>query len=659
MDEIARAFPSLIRIELATEPDFTLGPLRIRPSRREVEAAGTRHFLQRRVMQVLVALAHPTAEVVSQDELIRRCWGGLSVGEDAIGRCVGQLRRFAAQWAEPPFWIETIAGVGYRLDSAAAATSEAAPTPAGREAPAWRGARGPAALAGAALLAAALAAAWVGLGPRPKPAALPLTRVAVLPLQTLSPGQGVRSLADNISDEMLAVLSANQIEAVSGVDARGLRDASHDREAEKLGVGLLVDGSIQEEGQTSRVSVRLDDALTHVTLWSADYRRDAAEPADLAMEVSAKVGDIVEMAEFARTSSPGLKGDAALSAMLEAHDLIRSNRRDAWARLLQLTQYLVAAAPDFAFGHSMLGLANAYAVRWNVMPQQRPALAATARREASRALVLDPHDAGAYFTLGIVAPTYREKDAILLKGLAMGGHPRAPFGAVNNTEAGLLQSVGRLQDSLPYAQRALALDPLSPPKTSNLAWWYATMGQTAAAEELLDEGLKRWPGHRNIRGSRLHVLAFYGAPGEAMAVLDDPTQRPADLAPQTATVWRTFLDARRSASRKRSARTAQSIARAADVGDIDPGIAAMMLSSLGEVNLAFKATDKAFTGQDDDPSFLFTPSTAAMRRDPRFMPLAARLGLVEYWRGTGKWPDFCTGPRPEVDCRAAVARAGV
>lgn len=659
MDEIARAFPSLARIELAREPDFTLGALRIRPSRREVEAAGARHFLQRRVMQVLVALAHPTTEVVSHDELIRRCWGGLAVGEDAIGRCIGQLRRFAAQWSEPPFAIETIAGVGYRLDSTAGAKPLPGPAPAVRAA-LWRSGRGRAALAGAALLVTAAVAAWVGLVPLwPRPAAPPLTRVAVLPLQTLSPGQGARSLADNISDQMLAGLSANQVEALSGVDAAGLRDAARDAEAERLGVGLLVDGSVQEDGETSRVSIRLEDARTHVTLWSADYRRDTKQAADLGTEVAAKVADIIEIAEFARTNPPPLEDDTALSALLETHDLLRANRRDTWARLLELTQRVVAIAPGFAFGHSTLGLANAYAVRWNVMPQQSPAMAATSRRESYRALAIDPHDAGAYFTLAVLARSYREKDAILSKGLAAHGHPAPPLGALNTREASLLQSVGRLRDGLPFSQRALALDSLSPPKTSNLIWGYATVGDMAAARDLLDQGLKRWPNHRNIRQTRLNILTFYAPPAEAIAVLDDPAKRPAELAPREVAVWRSFLEAKRSASRKPSPRTTQSIARAADAGEIDPGMAAMMLSSLGDVGLAFREADQAFGGQDDDPSFLFTPSTAAMRRDPRFMPLAARLGLVDYWRGTGKWPDFCTGPHREVDCRAALARAGV
>jgi hypothetical protein len=31
-----------------------------------------------------------------------------------------------------------------------------------------------------------------------------------------------------------------------------------------------------------------------------------------------------------------------------------------------------------------------------------------------------------------------------------------------------------------------------------------------------------------------------------------------------------------------------------------------------------------------------------MRTDPAFLALATRLGLVQYWRDTGRWPDFCT-----------------
>jgi DNA-binding response OmpR family regulator len=71
---------------LAGEEDFQLGDILVRPSLREAEANGAKESLEPRVMQVLVALARANGAVVSRDELIRQCWGGRIVGEDAINR---------------------------------------------------------------------------------------------------------------------------------------------------------------------------------------------------------------------------------------------------------------------------------------------------------------------------------------------------------------------------------------------------------------------------------------------------------------------------------------------------------------------------------------------------------------------------------------------
>jgi len=36
--------------------------------------------------------------------------------------------------------------------------------------------------------------------------------------------------------------------------------------------------------------------------------------------------------------------------------------------------------------------------------------------------------------------------------------------------------------------------------------------------------------------------------------------------------------------------------------------------------------------------------------------LAQRLGLVDYWRSTGHWPDFCAEPGLPYDCKAVAAK---
>ena len=120
-------------VDLASEPDFELGNLRVSPSTREIFAPSGRELLEPRVMMVLTALAAAGGHTVSREALIDRCWDGLIVGDDAINRVIGRLRKLAA--ASGAFEIETITKVGYRLrESGAVRPSgagqvEAAPAP--------------------------------------------------------------------------------------------------------------------------------------------------------------------------------------------------------------------------------------------------------------------------------------------------------------------------------------------------------------------------------------------------------------------------------------------------------------------------------------------------------------------------------------------------
>ena len=53
---------------------------------------------------------------------------------------------------------------------------------------------------------------------------------------------------------------------------------------------------------------------------------------------------------------------------------------------------------------------------------------------------------------------------------------------------------------------------------------------------------------------------------------------------------------------------------------------------------------------------LFRPQMRSVRNDPRFIALAARLGLLAYWQNAGIWPDFCLDPALPYDCRAEAAK---
>ncbi|HWY64333.1 MAG TPA: winged helix-turn-helix domain-containing protein, partial [Rhizomicrobium sp.] len=91
----------------------------VSPSRLEVSRAGLHETLEPRIMQVLVALYQADGKVVSRDELIARCWEGRVVGEDAITRAIGRLRRLSETDDGASFVIETIPKIGFRLVAAA------------------------------------------------------------------------------------------------------------------------------------------------------------------------------------------------------------------------------------------------------------------------------------------------------------------------------------------------------------------------------------------------------------------------------------------------------------------------------------------------------------------------------------------------------------
>jgi DNA-binding winged helix-turn-helix (wHTH) protein/tetratricopeptide (TPR) repeat protein len=101
-------------IRLTGEPDFAIGDLVVRPSRGELVHVHGAERVEPRLMQVLVALAQANGGTVSRQELIARCWGGLSVSPDAVNRVISLLRHLL-EASGTGARIETLTRIGYRL----------------------------------------------------------------------------------------------------------------------------------------------------------------------------------------------------------------------------------------------------------------------------------------------------------------------------------------------------------------------------------------------------------------------------------------------------------------------------------------------------------------------------------------------------------------
>jgi tetratricopeptide (TPR) repeat protein len=319
-----------------------------------------------------------------------------------------------------------------------------------------------------------------------------------------------------------------------------------------------------------------------------------------------------------------------------------------------LLRRIVKRNPRFA--HGWAELARASEIEAHDLP---PDQAAPARQEAwtaaERALRLDPKIAVAYVALADMIPAAHhlgEREDLVEKGLSL-----APdHASLNHRQAWLLAQAGRLRESLAYTQRCEALDPLRPDFARELALLLAGEGRLAEAREMIDRAAQTWPDDDDVRGARIEFEARYGAPDRAIGLLDDPRSRPATWENPVVDDWRRFILARRSRDPAQVGAYARDVLARLAAGRMDLSDAVLRLNSLGATDGAFAAIARSPPTDAFDTEVLFatSPGGAGMWRDPRFMPLAAKLGLVDFWRRSGKWPDFCDAPDRPYDCRTAI-----
>jgi DNA-binding winged helix-turn-helix (wHTH) protein/TolB-like protein len=641
MDQVSSAFPSLGRIELAREADFILGPLKVRPSRREVMAAGSHHILQRRVMQVLVALARPTSEVVSHAELIRRCWGGLAVSEDAIGRCIGQLRRFAEQWPEPPFQIETIAGVGYQLKAGSGGMEPSEASPEHLHRGRWRSR----AVLATAVLATMAAGMWLLIrAPGAEPAQRPT--VAVTPFRLLAGDRTSAGFAARVSDELVELLNENGVRTTSaGAGRRG---------------DLTLGGTVYEEGGVTRVRVELDDPRARLTLWSAQFESPSANSPHLREQVAGAAGEAIFTASEPQAQDGLTIAPAALALFIKAEEEVKSPELLKEGEAVRAAQEAVGLAPNFAAARGLLALAIVESAPFSQDPGKSDSASRRAEAEARRAILISPaHADAAYEALNILADAQAPSDLVAHEDRILAGLAKEPdFPFLNMRECRFLVNVGRPRAALRYCQRAIALRPLADP----IGWSYAAALYSAGQEDLARRELARatafHPNHNTIRAWNFELEAFSGSLNKAHAILHDPDQTPQSLSPESVAALDAMLNARESRTPAAVDAAMKALWDANRNHRMPKRYVGLSAAVLGRHDEAFAALQDTSIGFPE-PFDLFQPPAASLWTDLRFWRLAAHRGLVSYWRARKIWPDICSALNGSLDCQKLVAAAGL
>jgi Tol biopolymer transport system component/DNA-binding winged helix-turn-helix (wHTH) protein len=94
---------------------FRIGEWTVLPRSLEITRPGETVHVEPKPMQVLTLLAAHASEPVTRDELLETVWSEVYVTENALSRCISQLRKLFDDDPRAPRVIETIPTVGYRL----------------------------------------------------------------------------------------------------------------------------------------------------------------------------------------------------------------------------------------------------------------------------------------------------------------------------------------------------------------------------------------------------------------------------------------------------------------------------------------------------------------------------------------------------------------
>jgi DNA-binding winged helix-turn-helix (wHTH) protein/tetratricopeptide (TPR) repeat protein len=328
------------------------------------------------------------------------------------------------------------------------------------------------------------------------------------------------------------------------------------------------------------------------------------------------------------------------------------------AQSISFLREAVELAPNHADAWAALALAYVYSLSTNPS-EKHAALADRARDAANRALSFDQNSADALGALAMLPPIYQrwaEAEASFRGVLAR----RPKLAPIDCAIADLLGATGRLQESIPPSERAVAHTPLIARRQYELAmrYWYA--GRLADAERTIEKAYDLWPLDISVWFGRLYMRMHGGDIRGSLDMLADTTSRPPGIPPSDYALVETGARALQSSIATDRARAIDSNLAAAGEGLGYARNAVIVAAVLGDLDAAFEAINAYyfdtpfavaqtyFTPQQGDylgvrsreTQFLFAPQLKAMREDSRFEKLVSDVGLDDYWRSAGVAPDY-------------------
>lgn len=579
--------------------------------------------LTSRAADALLYLVEHRGEVVDKAHLMKAVWPNVVVEDNNLNQCISQLRRILGDTPGQPRFIATVPGRGYRFVAEVSVSNVSAETRAS-SAPSSRGST------------AAKA-------------------IAVLPFVNLTGNPDKEYLTDGISEELIHTLTrVHGLKVVSrtssfayknrNVDVRGI--------ARELGVVALLEGNVSAAGDQIRAYAQLVDGQTGFHIWS--------QRVDCAMEDVLQVRDelTVAIVEALRLRDgvpspktvivkPPTRDLVAYDLYLQAKFIYSRPHAQTAQRALELLAQALERDPQFASANVLSAMIRFHFLYTDASAPQH---LIACEREIARALESDPHSAAGYAAHGTLLALRGDRvsaEQAFRKALQLDELDPA----IRLLHA--MEVYGPAGHMAPWGEELLVccrLAPLFATGALNLGIYYLYRGDNANAARCVDLAIElgmprsltpvvdvsaklAMRAHEYTQAAQLYVidlsdtLRASGAAEVITLVLEaigDPTRRPKAIEALGELVRTTPPQALGHQIRKRC------VLWFVLLGALDDAFA-FANATLDHI----RDTGTVPTGW----AIVWLPEMVAFRADPRFIAIAQRLGLVEYWKTYGA-PDL-------------------